>query len=545
MCYEKFPYPLQNIRGTIEHRDGVWQFRNLEGHNDTAEVRCQGVLTPERDGHRLALAISADNVPLEEELRDALSSQVQHLWMSLKPRGSCDLNADVTYTSSDKRLGLRVDARPRPDTTSIEPVAFPYRLEKLRGAIHYQDGHVEFDSIEAVHGRTLVSSGGYCDFLPDGRWSLQFKKLAVDRVKFDHELVAALPEGLRKAALELKPNAPINVRGAFGFARGATANAPLTSQWELTVDLSQMTVDPGVKLENIYGAIHLAGAYDGERFYSRGELALDSVTYKNYQFTQVLGPLWIDNTRLLLGAWAESKQSRGPRSVTARIFGGTALADCQVMFVPSPQFHLRASLSDGDLAQFAQEHLVGEQTLKGKVLANLQLQGNNKGAKSLLGDGVIRLHDADVYELPAMVQLLKILSVRAPDKTAFTQSDIDFRIQGDYVIFDRINFKGDAVSLLGRGQMNLDTQVNLTFRAEIGRGDWQLPVVRTVLSEASNQVMQIHVDGTLDRPNIRREAFPGVNQALQQLQADLQNPDAPPPAAPQARRLLPPLLKRQ
>jgi hypothetical protein len=92
--------------------------------------------------------------------------------------------------------------------------------------------------------------------------------------------------------------------------------------------------------------------------------------------------------------------------------------------------------------------------------------------------------------------------------------------------------------------MTFDQQLNMTYRAEIGRGEWKLPVVRTVLSEASQQVMQIHVDGSVEHPNIRREAFPGVNQALQQLQAELQTPGAPPPAPPQARRLLPALLKK-
>ena len=33
----------------------------------------------------------------------------------------------------------------------------------------------------------------------------------------------------------------------------------------------------------------------------RGELALDSVNFKDYQFTNVSGPIWIDDDRVLLG----------------------------------------------------------------------------------------------------------------------------------------------------------------------------------------------------------------------------------------------------
>ena len=35
--------------------------------------------------------------------------------------------------------------------------------------------------------------------------------------------------------------------------------------------------------------------------------------------------------------------------------------------------------------------------------------------------------------------------------------------------------------------------------------------------------MQIHAEGTLDQPSVRREAFPAVNQALQQFQGEMQS----------------------
>ncbi len=91
---------------------------------------------------------------------------------------------------------------------------------------------------------------------------------AVDRLKADHELIPALPEGLRNAIAELKPSAPVNLRGNLKLARGAAENAPLTSEWDLTADLHQMTLEAGVKLENIYGDVRLAGGCDGQKFYA-------------------------------------------------------------------------------------------------------------------------------------------------------------------------------------------------------------------------------------------------------------------------------------
>jgi hypothetical protein len=65
--------------------------------------------------------------------------------------------------------------------------------------------------------------------------------------------------------------------------------------------------------------------------------------------------------------------------------------------------------------------------------------------------------------------------------------------------------------------MNFDSQLQMTFHAIVGRGDPYVPVLQDLVGGASQQIMLIHVDGTLQDPHTRREAFPGVNKALQQL----------------------------
>jgi hypothetical protein len=138
------------------------------------------------------------------------------------------------------------------------------------------------------------------------------------------------------------------------------------------------------------------------------------------------------------------------------------------------------------------------------------------------GYGEIGLRNADIYELPFMVQLLSILSIRLPDNTGFTNSDATFRIEGEHVYLDRIEFAGDAISLLGAGEMNLNGDIQAKLSAIVGRSDWQLPMFKNMMGQASQQIMQIHVDGNLTSPNISREAFPGINQVLEQLQAGMQ-----------------------
>jgi hypothetical protein len=539
--YEHFPYPLSNICGTLEMTDGQWIVGKsesggleLQGTNDTGFVTCNGSFGPGPHGKQLSLTFTGDNVPLEEELRDALPPNMGRLWNSLKPRGAADLNVELTWESAPRRMNIKLRARPRAEISSIEPIHFPYRLEKFHGTIHYENGKTRLENMTAVHGLTSVSTEGTCDIEPDGAFRLNLVNLAIDRLKADHELIAALPEGLRRIVAELKPTGAINLHGKIELSKTGAADAPLKSKWDGAITAHQGTLDTGFKLENVFGRVNLAGNYDGRQFHSRGQLDLDAATYKNFQFTEIKGPLWIDNHSILLGVAADTRAGNPtPRRLSAKIFGGQVQADCQVALGTAPQYDLRATLTDADLAQFAKENVSGRQRLNGKVVASVSLSGSPRDRDTLKGQGSIRLRDADIYELPIMVSLLKILSGRVPDSTAFTKSNVDFHIQGEHVLLDNVTLSGDAVSLYGTGQMNFERQINLTFHSLGGNDDYRPALLRKVMGGASQQIMQIHVEGTLDHPVTRSEAFPVVNQALHQWQEEMQKArEQAPPSAP-------------
>jgi hypothetical protein len=121
-----------------------------------------------------------------------------------------------------------------------------------------------------------------------------------------------------------------------------------------------------------------------------------------------------------------------------------------------------------------------------------------------------------------MISMFKMLSVQRPnDRTAFTTSNIDFRIEGDTLQFDRIDFNGDAISLKGKGHMTAQRQVDLKFYTQMGRDEFQLPVFRPFLGEASREFMLIEVTGPLDNPNVNKTACPRLNERLQQMFPEL------------------------
>jgi len=528
--YDKFPYPLSEIRGALEMVDGAWTFRNLEGSNDRARVACEGSLTTGFKGNELILSFVGKDVPLEASLRDALSPHMQRVWHDSQPRGSIDLTAQIRYVSEDKTFSVGVQLQPQRENASIEPVQFPYRLDHFQGDIAYRDGHVTFSRCKADHGNVKVSAEGYCDFSPDGRWNVHFTDLTADRLRVDRdrELLQALPERLRKAVTELSPTGSINLRGSLDLARTGRLDEPLQSSWNMRLWMQQTRLQcGGILLENIHGNVTMLGGFDGQHLQTRGVLALDSVHYKDCQFTAVTGPLWIDDGRVLLGSWVDRRNNGvktvenapGPRPtpLTAAWLGGKFYLDGWATFEREPRYAFNATLTQADLTRCAQELAPGRQNLRGRILATADVTGSGRTRNTLIGRGTVELAEGNIYELPVMISLLKILSIRPPDQNAFSTARIDYRIEGEHIYFDRIDFHGDAISLRGKGEMDFQSNVHLTFYTTVGRGDVEIPGFKELIRSTSQQMMLIHIDGTLQNPETRKEVLPMLNRTLQEI----------------------------
>jgi hypothetical protein len=536
--YDKFPYPLGDIRGTVEMLDNQWAFRNLSATNDKAAVTCEGTFMPGLKGNELVLNFVGRDVSLKDDLRDALSPHIQQVWRDLRPGGAVDLSAEIRYLTEDKKLSVGVRLKPQPQTASVDPIHFPYRLEKLQGTFIYRDGHVAFEQCKAEHGAVRILSEGSCDFQPDGRWAIHLATLTADRIRADRDrdLIQALPERLRKVVYEINPTGSINLWGSLDFERTGLPDEPLRSHWNLGLGMQQSNLQlGGLLVEGVHGKISLTGGFDGQQLVSRGEMDVDSLKYKEAQFTQVAGPFWIDNGRVLFGSWVDRPEGRAasvtpgmrtltPRPLNANFCGGKFYADGWVLLGSEPRYGVNATLTGANLATFAQEFGVNHRNLRGKVTATADLTGIGYSRNRLAGRGNISLTEANVYELPQMVAMLKILSIRPPDQNAFSDAAINYRVEGEHIYFDRIDFHGDAISLRGKGDMDLQPQqIHLSFYTTVGRGELEVPIINQVFRGASQQIMSIRVTGSPQNPDIRREALPGVNRVLQELNGEPPN----------------------
>jgi hypothetical protein len=559
--HERFPYPIDRLTGLILLSDDKWHFRDLIGRNDSAEIRATGVWTPSSlnvgpagpagpearstivpggypprsTASQLALQFLARDVPLAAELRQALPPSAQSLWANLQPRGNLDLvQVDLGYSGQTAQWSLDVTAEKFASdrisgqssnegrSISLEPAWFRYALNGVTGSLHYKNGRMDLTHLHATHGPATISTDGRCTMLPTGGCRLELYNLAADRVVADQELLAALPADLGQSLGRVPLEGPLNLLGKLALTVPPQQHVPPQLDWDFHLDVEKGRLATATPVEHIYGGVTLTGRQSVEGVFTRGELQIDSAMVRGLQLTNVQGPFWCDGRQLVFGTLADRNPVQGaPRQVTARTLGGLLSLDGSLSLADNCSFDLQATLANGDLPEIARQLAPHQQPPSGKVYGLAHIIGSPQAVHTWHGDGKISLREADLYELPSMITLLKLLSVQRPNSTAFTNSNIDFRIQGDELELDRIDFSGDAISLKGKGRVNNQRQLDLKFYPLVGREERQLAIIRPFLGQTGQQLMLIEVTGPLDQPEIHRRAFPQLDAQLAQLFPEL------------------------
>ena len=150
--------------------------------------------------------------------------------------------------------------------------------------------------------------------------------------------------------------------------------------------------------------------------------------------------------------------------------------------------------------------------MKGFASAALHLSGEGNDISGLKGNGRIDVADGKLYKLPLQLDLLKAFGLRLPDRTAFEQAHAVFAIDGPQLEVQGLDLYGNAVSLRGRGTVDLVSGgLNLDFNADWGRLAEVLPAgVNDVPRAVSDQLLKIKMRGRIGDVHFEKELAPGV-----------------------------------
>ncbi|MDO4630416.1 MAG: hypothetical protein Q4C70_14655, partial [Planctomycetia bacterium] len=361
--YRAFPYPLRNMEGTIFIENRTISASRIRGFNNAAEVNLsfhaalptklvspiqteknnefRAMITPDNlavfqtpdvtsqaedltfknlhnapDFQKLSpktepveweIQIQGTNVTLDEELYANLPDEVNQVFRYIQPYGT--VNVHYAYSSPTS-----TQPTPRHQSLLVETVnngirvslpAMNYWLDNFQGSFQYQNGQFSLTDFSAVHESTRFSGKATGRIQSVNQWSFHFDRLTIDGVRFDRDLMGALPEEARILIASKRPAGALYYNGLLDLHYDNRSPKPFSLDWQGELGIAAGALSISFPITAINGGAKIHGHWDQNEFYCGGELNIDSLFQQNIQFTQIRGPLWVDNRQLLLGGDAD------------------------------------------------------------------------------------------------------------------------------------------------------------------------------------------------------------------------------------------------
>jgi hypothetical protein len=399
---------------------------------------------------------------------------------------------------------------------TVRPNFFPYDLTDFSGSLKYEAGMVKLDNFAGRHGETYLKlEKGEAKFCPNGQVWANLGHMEIKPLIADEEFIRALPGQLSAGMREFKlkggtelvmnqlvvltpPDAP-PLTAAAARVTHSMYNAPVARAsgselppaaaavpfdpaappprapspvapappdpivyWDLELRLLSASFDTGVTWEQAFGTIACKGRYENTHLGQvRGGFLVDSTSIAGQPVTKILGHFGADEQKpdpLRPGEFL-APVLEFP-NLSGKLFHGDLGGQARVALTSPVRFALWLQASDvqlDDVARHFKSTLGSDADLKGIAQAKLLLRNRPDAVTGRLvveGDGEINVPTGRMFNLPILLDLVKLFKFGPADKTAFEEAHAIFHILGDRVKVDQIDLIGRAVCLGGSGEFD-------------------------------------------------------------------------------------------
>jgi len=532
------PQPTDMTKFTEPNTDeinfnDVIELKGFTASHGGAQFTLNGKKGPSAAGSTLVLNIEGRGLPLDDDLMKAMTGlKMDTLWKTLRPSGAtnCSIQlllherpppTEVLGTPTDLTHlaeGLPFDPINDLEATvslsggGVKPDFFPLQVFDIGGRIEYAHGKVDLHGLRGRYGNTRLDiQRGEVRLRPDGGVWSDLRNVMTTPIQLDANVLAALPPGMRNALKDLDVRGPLEIdltqlviddpappplRSGVRQANFIPVNdPPPTVYWHGTVTMRGNSFQTGVPWENVNGKIASIGRFEGDKFGRVvGNVVIDDATILKQSLSTMHSRFEIDPRQpdVVQIPWIQGQVYGGELGGEGRLLIGG----------PKPLFDLKLNATRLSLEQVAKGHNLGPNAhVEGLATAQLFISNRTESdlpAAYLYGGGSVDVPSGKMLNLPAMLDLFKLLNLRVPDQTAFEEAHAVFQIQGDRIHFSQLDLLGNAISLGGEGDLNLATgATKLEFYTIWSRWlkGWLQTPVGEVAAEISSMLFKIEVKG--------------------------------------------------
>ncbi|WP_417849093.1 hypothetical protein [Thalassoglobus sp.] len=522
-----FPYELENFSGDLSFdglKGDVWYFSDLKARHGHAHLNGSGRFDSQKSPGQLSLDLRAVRVPIDGDLKKASLVSAPHIstvWDDFALGGTIDIDKIALAWSPGTPTAVTLNGIQWKDGT-ITPASFPYKWTDVVGALDWDGQRLNIHSLHGWHGSSYLEINGadpkwpaFVAVPPTGEvaWEVHFGDLKLVQAKFDDELERALPEAISAPlkAMDLQGN--VNVHLTVDMRGWVSDEEIVTARWNLQAILKNNSLIAGVPLKNVTGKVDITdGLWDGQKLRMEGAIDLEYAIAMGIPFSNVRSPFHLEESRLVVG---KPKFINPPvqftvanpyanKQLRADLYDGQIGFDAAILLADRPeltQYQAEVNINDVELATWAADQFKNARNLKGKVNGLISMRGMGPSAKAMVGKGWVQIVPAAIMDLPAFAQMFSLINFRPVGDTAFNYSYGEFDIQNELLDFSRIELRGDALNLIGKGFVGFagggQSLINLSFDS---RPNTSVRILRPLTKILGNNWIRVQVMGTVSEP---------------------------------------------
>ena len=536
LAHEAFPLRVEHVSGRVQFSKEAVSLADFRGvHGESAVYLEKGEVVRGTEGFS-EIEIIAPNLELGPEVVAALPPQTREVLrgfgLNRSPNGLVDTRVLLSSHGEDP-LDVRVRTRILTPVL-IQVEEFPYPLEFIQGEVIYDSSEslVRFVELQTdpAEGPLIEVNGEQSEPDPDDPdRSLLALSLVVSPgtegngiEMSDPLLVESLPPDLREFSERMSLAGEVTGSVAVQYWSGGKSADVVDYHGE--VDLTNASVDFGLKLYDINAKYIVAGGLDAERphhfsgsidagsyRFSRFKIDVTRPTQfvygevhpaislrKNGDRTGVSGYLptpYFVETLLERDISKVFQASIGP----AQLFGGDLNGFFFVDLVENGDFAGEAECEELNLA-LGGEDLFGTEEISGLAEGVLQLRGKTQDIDSMNGFGFAKVYSARLKKIPALAALfLNPLAGFSDDSLHFHKADIErFEVRNQKIIIENLGdlrLESPVINIHGRGSLGFDSELDLLLEPQTLGG---LPIISDLL----NTLTRFRLKGKLDDPEV-------------------------------------------
>lgn len=192
--YRRFPYRLTDINGRVLIDPFGTRFDQVRARHNDARIVLDGWGTHfSQDVPEIDMSITANDVPVDEDLMQAVPARFREPITSFGLGGSVSVDMRVQTDSADE--AVRYNGRITLDDVHCAGTATGFIADSVTGAVDLSDGQARFDGVQVRQGSTLLDINGELALSADS--PVRQVRITGKDVPIDSPLAGVLPEAYR------------------------------------------------------------------------------------------------------------------------------------------------------------------------------------------------------------------------------------------------------------------------------------------------------------------------------------------------------------